>query len=271
MHLTIANLVERYTTDQESRFRKLSYNVRVNNGRYLARIGNDHGSVVVTKLDRRTIKRWHERWSAGGKLATGKAFVAQLKAVLLHSFLHHDDQDCRRSLRLLERMSFGGSKPRTAELTPAQVEAICAKAHEVGYHSIALAQVLQWQLRLRQKDVIGEWVPLSESIASDVAHRRMGKWLRGLRWEEIDENWILRHATSRKKRPVPIDLTRAPLVKRELDLHIDFLGTRPATGPVVIYEGSAVPWAGPQFRRKWRLIADLAGLPKEVKNMDSRV
>jgi hypothetical protein len=32
----------------------------------------------------------------------------------------------------------------------------------MGWHSIALAQAIQFDCALRQKDVIGEWVPESE-------------------------------------------------------------------------------------------------------------
>ena len=43
---------------------------------------------------------------------------------------------------------------------------------------------------LRQKDVIGEWVPRSEPGPSDIWNSDGEKWLRGLRWQEIDGNLI---------------------------------------------------------------------------------
>jgi hypothetical protein len=39
---------------------------------------------------------------------------------------------------------------------------------------------------------------------------------------------------------------------------------------VIDYEDSKLPYHGHQFRRMWRIIADKAGVPKTVKNMDSR-
>ena len=40
--------------------------------------------------------------------------------------------------------------------------AIVEKAHEMRRDSIALAQAIQFETGLSQKDVIGEWVPESE-------------------------------------------------------------------------------------------------------------
>jgi hypothetical protein len=40
--------------------------------------------------------------------------------------------------------------------------------------------------------------------------------------------------------------------------------------PVIVYEDSKLPYHGHQFRRMWRIIADKAGAPKTVKNLDSR-
>jgi hypothetical protein len=46
-------------------------------------------------------------------------------------------------------------------------------------------------------------------------------------------------------------------------------GERPPSGPVVICEWSDLPWTQYEFRRWWRKVADAAGIPKNVKNMDS--
>jgi site-specific recombinase XerD len=39
---------------------------------------------------------------------------------------------------------------------------------------------------------------------------------------------------------------------------------------MIICEITGLPYSTAEFRRKWRLVADKAGLPKAVKNMDSR-
>jgi len=58
---------------------------------------------------------------------------------------------------------------------------------------------------------LGEWVPVAEPDTSDVL-RDEDKWLRGLRWSEIDENFILRHVTSKNNKPIEVDLELAPMV-----------------------------------------------------------
>ena len=92
------------------------------------------------------------------------------------------------------------------------------------------------------------------------------KWVRGIEWTQIDENNILRHTASRDERKLEIDLNRLPMVKAELGRIL----VRPKDGPVIVFEDSKLPYQGHQFRAKWRIVADRAGIPKTVKFMDSR-
>src|SRR3954465_13441337 len=93
-----------------------------------------------------------------------------------------------------------------------------------GWYSIALAQALQFELLLGQKDVIGEWVPVGEPGESDVVREEEGheeegqKWLRGLRWSDIDKNLILRHRVGSSGRRIEVDLRTAPMVLEELSI-----------------------------------------------------
>jgi len=47
-------------------------------------------------------------------------------------------------------------------------------------------------------------------------------------------------------------------------------GDLPSKGPIVINEATDLPWRPMTFREKWRIIADAAGLPPDVKNSGSR-
>jgi hypothetical protein len=125
--------------------------------------------------------------------------------------------------------------------------------------------------------VIGEWVPQKERGTSDVLHEGM-KWMAGVRWSEIDHNMILRHITSKRQKELVVDLKLAPMVLDELAIMLARDGitapvTRdllPASGPIILREWQKRPYKMHDFRRMWRAIADAAGVPKEVKNMDSR-
>lgn len=44
----------------------------------------------------------------------------------------------------------------------------------------------------------------------------------------------------------------------------------PASGPLIINDVTGLPWTANEYRRKWRLVATKAGVPKNVWNMDSR-
>jgi hypothetical protein len=160
----------------------------------------------------------------------------------------------------------------TAEqrLTAEHAQKIINIAHEKGLDSIALAQAFQFDcITLRQKDVIGEWVPVTEPGPADLSnlHDGTSKWTRGLRWEEIDSNLVLRHTPIHGVKEIVIDLrNNAPTVMAEFKR----IGDLPKSGPIIVYERSRLPYRTFQFRQTWRQLADAAGIPKNVKNKDSR-
>lgn len=44
----------------------------------------------------------------------------------------------------------------------------------------------------------------------------------------------------------------------------------PKQGPIIVSEFDKLPWRPPEFRRWRRMVADVAGVPKDDKNRDSR-
>jgi hypothetical protein len=112
-------------------------------------------------------------------------------------------------------------------------------------------------------------VPISEPGESDIVWREQ-KWLRGLRWSNIDKNLILRHAVGSSGRPIEVDLRTTLMVLEELKDHSDMLRSiRRICAPLLLCEINAMPWSTAEFRRKWRLVAKKAGVPDIVKNRDS--
>jgi hypothetical protein len=185
----------------------------------------------------------------------------------------------------MHKMRFPGTKPRSVSITAEDAIAIRAKAHEFGWKSIAMGQAFQFDCTLRQKDVVGEMVPIAEPGISDVTHDGK-KWLRGLRWEEIDENLVLKHITSKKQKLTTVDLKLAPMVIEELQIYCNsqplvtvdettkkVTGRRdllPPSGPIILNEQKAFPWSGNEYRRKWRILARACGISDDKMNMDSR-
>jgi hypothetical protein len=275
MALTIAGLIRAYTTDTQSAHHKLSYAVRIDRDRYLKRIDRQYGDQSVSGITHRTLSSWHKRWAHGRKFATGQAFVGQLRALFRYGFLHLEDDDCERLCGVLNNMRFAVTKPRDARFSSTHADAIRAGAHLSGLHSIALAQAFQFELLMSQKDVIGEWLPATQAVGSVKVQWQGYVWVGGLCWEEIDENFVLRHPTTTREE---VDLTKAPSVFQELgNLVREYDKSKPMMrsyfpecGPIIIFEHTGLPWTGPAFRKKWRRIADIVGVPPSIKNMDSR-
>jgi hypothetical protein len=254
-----------YRNDERSSIHRLRHKTREHYDGLLRRIVTKHGSVRLSSLNEETIQALYEDWSEdGAKIAAGYSFITMLRTVVNFGATTLLDSDCERVSAALRRMKFENSKPRTAQLSEAQAIAIRAKANELGWHSVALAQAIQFDCRLGQRDVIGEWVPISEPGSSDIIAENH-KWLRGLRWSEIDENLVLRHVTSRQQEEFTFDLHGAPMVMEELKRP----SSRPRSGPVIVCESSNLPWTTITFRRRWRLIARAVGVPDEVQNRDT--
>ena len=264
---TLGDIIDQYQTDPLSSFHKLRYPVRINSRNLLRRIRQRHGHMLLSEITGRTLVEWHALWSCNGeKLATGHAFVAQLRTIFGFGFALLAEPECRRMSEVMGKLRFPHAPAPEQRMTIEQADAIRTWAHIIGWHSIALAQAFQWECMIRQKDAIGEWVPETEGIASDIAWN--GKiWHRGFRWSEIDDNLILRHVTSKRQKPIVVDLKLAPMVMEELE----FIGELPSDNePIIICETNGMPYTDSEFRRKYRIVADYAGVPPDVFNMLSR-
>lgn len=284
---TIGSLIKCYQTDPDSNFQKLRYKVRMATIYLLRRLSDMHGHEELSEVKGRTIIAWHKIWTDGGvKKSMGGSFIGQLSAVLRFGRSILECPECRRVSDVLSDLRFEGTAPRKSSLTSAQADAVRYKARiHFGWYSLALGQAFQFEGTLRQKDVIGEWVPLSEPGVSAVISGDK-KWLRGIDWSEVDENLILKHVTSKKQKETVIDLKLAPMVLEELAELLDgkplivvddaskkVIVNRhllPASGPIVICDTNGQPWTDTEWRRKWRKVATACGIPKNVWNMDSR-
>lgn len=283
----LRSLIQCYRTDEDSPYQKNRWHVRQNRDSMLRRINTRLGETPLSDIKARVLMAWHKEWSMNGqRLATGSSFIGQLRALFSFGATLLEDPDCERLCGVMHKMRFQGTKARGVSVTAAQADMIRVKAREhFGWHSIALAQAFQFECTLRQKDVIGELVPLSEPGISEIIVRGQ-KWLRGIVWQEIDENLILRHVTSKKQKMTEVDLKLAPMVVEELQLMIgeELLivvnettkkvtvnrSLLPPSGPVLLCDTNNLPWTGNEYRRKWRLVARECKIPDNVWNMDSR-
>ncbi|WP_375775634.1 hypothetical protein ACE103_27670 [Bradyrhizobium sp. ma5] len=264
--MKLGKLIEEYRADPDSDFRKLKYEVRVKHERLLSRIAREHGSSSLERIRTRNLISWYNEWLGDDdKVAMAHSLVGRLRVLFRFGAAILEDKECARLFDALSSARFEMIGPRYQTMTLDQANAIRLAAHGLGWPSIALAQALQFELLLNQRDVIGEWVPLTEEGVSDVRWREQ-KWLRGLRWSNIDSNNVLRHSVGKQQRQIQVDLQTAPMVIDELQYVIH----RTTSGPLVINEITAMPWSAAEFRRKWRLVAKEAGVPDDITNRDSR-
>lgn len=268
---SIRSLIHHYRNDEDSPYKKTRFKTRETYDHLLKRLEEDLGDSKIAELKARGVNRQYELWCAPKnpedppKLAMGHSCITLLRILANFGSTFMEDDECARLSAVLHGMKFSQSKPRTEVLTADQVIAIRQEAHRRGRPSIALAQALQFELILRQKDVIGEWVPISEPGMSTVTAGN-SKWLRGLRWEEIDANLILRHTTSKRLKDIEVKLRNAPMVMEELAK----LGEMPTSGPIIVSEHTSIPYTAAAFRMAWRVIANDLGISKSIRNMDSR-
>lgn len=277
---TLASLIQSYRTEDLSEYRKLRHASRMAQDSRLKTIDVAHGGYPLTEIKARELLTWHGEWirDKDGQevhLSKGHDLMGTLRTLFNFGLTILEDADCQRLALVMSKLRFKQPPKRKEFMTAEQAVAVRQQAHAAGRPSIALCQAMQFDCMLRQKDLLGEWVPMSEPGMSDVTDRNM-KWIRGARWEEIDQALVFTHVTSKRQKEVKIPLRMCPMVVEELALIAqasplalsrDML---PAGGPMVIHEATGLPWGASTFRVNWRKLAKACGVPANVMSMHSR-
>jgi hypothetical protein len=269
--ICISELIRSYRTDPDSPYHRLRYCTRNYYDSLCKRLEKDGGQNKLSSITARNLRRWHAEIEATGKVAMAHSLVAMMRILFGFGATILENADCARLSAIMSNMRFKMPKARSSILTAEHVIAIRAEAHRMNRRSTALAQAFQFDLTLRQRDVLGEYVPETEPGESDTFDMDM-KWLRGIRWEEIDENFIITHVTSKRQKEIVVDLKLADMVQQELLLWFGAIDRNrmPSSGPIIVSEMSGLPWRAVEYRRTWRKIADACGIPKTIKSMDTR-
>lgn len=277
---TLGYILKHYQTDPDSTFHALRPSSRHPYEFYLRALISDVGDRRIDSVTGIDLKRWHERWSQGGdKLAASKMMRAVLDAAITFAVMsltpgsveRRAVSELREALKAANR-KIPNPKRRESIITADQVVALRAAAHAGGRPSHALVYALVFETTLRLWDVIGQWWPMDAPLISDVTHaynsqKEAKKWF-GLRWEDIDANLVLRYVPSKTSAKtglaVTFPLTRAPMVMEELTHH------ERRKGPVILCEGTGLPYSGNYFGEFWRKDRAAVGLPATVWARDLR-
>jgi integrase len=270
---TIRSVINFWQVESSSPYHALEASSRHPYDIYARMIIETVGPRRIDALDGRDIRRWHAEWSAplehGGKprLAAARMAMIVLKTALTFC------ATCRKpgcaDLRdILADRRFSGPRPRTEAPSAAEVVAVRTAAHELDHGPAALAYALQFEGAMRQWDVIGKWVPLTDKKASLIIDGN-DKWI-GPMWSQIDEHLILRYTPQKTQftsgAQVVLDLTKLPMVMEELDK----VPVEVRRGPLILNPRTGAPYKSETFRDLWRKAANRAGIKATVWNRDLR-
>lgn len=164
---TIRAAVNFWQTEPSSPYHDLESSSRHPYDVYARMIVETVGGRRIDSLDGRDLRRWHAEWSApiepGGKprIAAARIAVTILKTALTFGASCRKP-GCAELRNILRDMRFPAPVPRTEAPTAAEIIAARKAAHELGHAPAALAYALQFEGAVRQWDVVGKWVPLSD-------------------------------------------------------------------------------------------------------------
>lgn len=286
---TLRSVIRLYQQTEESSYHTVKANTRVMYDESLKLLDTSVGARRLDKLTGLDFKRWYNGFKEPAEDSDRKAReraeqaargitlppnperhrraykAMQLLRIVIKFGVVMNITECFRLATILENIEFSAPRPRTEAITFAHAEAICAKALEKGLLSIALAQAIQFELTLRQIDVIGLWVKTDQLDGGGITYRGQ-RWQDGLLWSHLDSNGILTKITSKTGKVAEHDTNAYPFLRQ----FIDMVPLAKRVGPIIKSEATGLPYKYRYFSSVWREIADEAGVPSHIWNRDSR-
>lgn len=258
----------------------------------LRRIEASVGARLIRNVTILDLKHWYTEWRkpqifidaesnetvGPERIDRAHDTVSMVRTVIYFmSALGHPD--CERLAVRFEKVKFEKGGARQEELTYAQATAFIRTALELGdrgvmpkdrARSMAIAVAAQFELLLRQKDIIGEWAKrganrkLPQGVS--VLERETESWAGFFTWENLPGwRWHMKTSKSKYRAASHFDLTQYGLLYPLLESVP--LGER--TGAVVKGE-HGLPVRERSFGNWFRQIARAAHIPDKVWNMDTR-
>ncbi|MFG1410333.1 integrase [Xanthobacter sp. VTT E-85241] len=273
---TIAWLCDAFQTDLDSPYRDTRPSTQRFYDDNIKFVRATVGEVLVRDVTGRDIRRWHKNWGRWDEKAKtmanprrGYGGIQTLRRVVSYG-CEMKDRACLELAQVLAEMEFSSPRRRQVRPTYGQIIAFrtAARGGDFKRPSMARAIVLQFELALRQKDVIGEWLVADDG--SKVGIMDAGsRWANGVLWgDHIDKDWVLRKPTSKSN----FD----EVAVHDLKLHPDVLAEfedvkrEERIGPVIINEHTGKPYRRREFARVFRSIARAAGWPDDLWNRDTK-
>jgi hypothetical protein len=264
---TFNSLVRLFETDPDSPYRDLRPATQRTYSKTMAALMKHKGQRRVDRVNGAVVKRWYKELVGAHSKGWAYYTINVLKTVLAYGATRRFT-DCHQLRLELREARFHAPSGRKERLTYKQVRAFCATAHATGFVWMALCLTLQFDLSMRRRDVIGEYVEDDNGEAGI----RFGKkvWRDGLTWAHIDTNGIVRKLISKTAFTSGLVAVHAIADYPDLVAELALIPESRRIGPIVIHHRTGLPPTEAQCRRYFRVIARKAGLPDNLWQMDAR-
>jgi hypothetical protein len=267
-----------------SPFHKVKHNTRRTYLKDLGLIEATVGARLIRNVTILDVQRWYDEWrkpaKPGGKERIDRAHdaVAMFRTLIYFNAALRN-VDCKLLAGELERVKFEKGGARQQELTYRHAAAFIKAAMAFERDgtmppgralSVAIGTIAQFELLLRQMDVIGEWADAGATrrLPAGIATLAIGDevWAGFFTWENIAGwRWRMKTSKSKYRSAADFDLTKYTLLLPLLEA----VPLDQRTGAIV-KGAKGLPIRRDMYGRWFRQIARAAGIPDEVWNMDAR-
>jgi hypothetical protein len=261
---TFGSLVRWYESAEDSPYRNLRPGTARGYMVALKPLLASKAGLLIEDITGAMVRRWFNELQDGGRsVATAALAVKVFKAVLAFGSSNRIAA-CTQLRQELSDTRFKVGQPRENQFTYEHLVAFREAAIACERPSMALAVTLQFELGMRQKDVIGEWI---KAPGVDGIRDKQGRrWVNGLTGALFDTAGRLRKRTTKTGAKVEHAIDDYPelaaLVRPALE--------RDRFGPLVVSERTRQPYVADSYRDLFRRIAREAMIPDDVWCMDAR-
>lgn len=274
-------LIGRYKSDEHSPFQDVKANTREDYLNTLARLEVAIGSVKIAATDLAELKGWKK---AMGDNFTARAIADNLdrkekglapRPTSATSYVKRGftmirilagygkmikATGARDVVDILSEMVIKSPRRRTVTPKPDQVLAVIAAADDAKDAAFALGLSFQWWLTLRAVDVRGQWLGKGDGR----------RWADGLTWDMFDRDLTtLTKTPSKTEDDMPEELVFDLTLIPDLQARLKSVPQDQRIGPV-IKQPNGRPFDRFLWADRYRLYARKAGVPDEIKMMDTR-
>jgi hypothetical protein len=277
-----------------SKFHKVSHTTRRGYLSDLKVIEATVGARLIRNATVLDVQHWYDQWRKGAvsidpdgneivgpeRIERAHHAVAMVRTVIYFmAALRHND--CKVLASELEKIKFERGGARQQELTYRHVSAFIQTALDLGERGViprdrarymAIGVASQFELMLRQKDIIGAWEPTraDRRFPAGAVIVRLDEegetWSGFYTWENIPGwRWRMKTSKSKYRAPAEFDLTLPGLLFPLLEA----VPHDQRRGAIVKGEGG-LPIRYRSYAKWFRQIATVAGIPLDVQSMDAR-